>query len=158
MLQSSSSEKKLVKPLKNCFFGLDFHRKVVIMGHPHDGKLFFGRNNKSRSSTFTKFLFYQNILCFDWVMNLFLSWEMFSVEKVSFPEPKQLCYILSSLTFLCSFVPFKRFLGSFCWNLSELEYILWGRCFTSTSFTPRLFLLGWLKLNLALLLNQLRLA
>ena len=33
---------------------------------------------------------------------------------------------------------------------------LWGRCFTSTCFTPHLFLLGWLKLNLALL-DQLRL-
>ena len=35
---------------------------------------------------------------------------------------------------------------------------LWGRCFTSTSFAPHLFLLGWLKLNLALLLDHLRLA
>ena len=35
---------------------------------------------------------------------------------------------------------------------------LWGRCFTSTSFAPHLFLLGWLKLGLALLLDQLRLA
>ena len=34
----------------------------------------------------------------------------------------------------------------------------WGRCFTLTSFTPHLFLLGWLKLNLDLLLDQLRLA
>ena len=34
----------------------------------------------------------------------------------------------------------------------------WDRCFTSTSFAPRLFLLGWLKLNMALLLDQLRLA
>ena len=35
---------------------------------------------------------------------------------------------------------------------------LWGRCFiTSTSLTPHLFLLGWLKLNLILLLGQLRL-
>ena len=28
--------------------------------------------------------------------------------------------------------------------------ILWGRYFISTSFAPHLFLLGWLKLNLAL--------
>ena len=34
---------------------------------------------------------------------------------------------------------------------------LWGRYFPSTSFAPHLFLLGWLKLNLALLLDQLRL-
>ena len=35
---------------------------------------------------------------------------------------------------------------------------LWGRCFTWTSFAPHLFLWGWLKLNLTLLLDQLRLA
>ena len=28
MLQSSSSEKKLAKPLKNCFFGLQFIQKI----------------------------------------------------------------------------------------------------------------------------------
>ena len=32
------------------------------------------------------------------------------------------------------------------------------RCFTLTSFAPHLFLLSWLKLNLALLLDQLGLA
>ena len=41
MLQSSSSEKKLVKPLKNCFFGPNLHRKGVIMGYAQDGKKFF---------------------------------------------------------------------------------------------------------------------
>ena len=35
---------------------------------------------------------------------------------------------------------------------------LWGRCFTSTSFAPHFFLLGWLNLTLTLLLDQLRLA
>ena len=79
-------KKKLVKPLKNCFFGPNFHRKGVIMHHAQDEKkTFFGRNNKSRSSAFRKFLFYQNIICFHWVMNLFLSWVMLSVKKVSFP-------------------------------------------------------------------------
>ena len=41
MLQSSSSEKKLVKALKNCFFGPNLHRKGVIMGQAHDGKKIF---------------------------------------------------------------------------------------------------------------------
>ena len=86
MLQSSSSEKKLVKPLKNCFFRPNLHRKEVIMDHAQNvKKIFFGRNNKSRSSALIKLLFYQNIICFDWVMNLFLSSVMFSVKKVSFP-------------------------------------------------------------------------
>ena len=41
MLQSSSSEKKLVKPLKNCFFGPNLHRKGGIMGHAQGEKNFF---------------------------------------------------------------------------------------------------------------------
>ena len=74
MLKFSSSEKKLVKPLKNCFFWPNLHKKGVIMDHGRDEKkFFFGRNNKSRSPAFRKFLFYQNIICFDWVKNLFLS-------------------------------------------------------------------------------------
>ena len=77
MLQSHSSEKKLVKPLKNCFFGPNLHQKRVIMGHFHNGKNFFGRNNKSRSSAF-KNLFYQNMIGFDWFIKLFLSWVMFT--------------------------------------------------------------------------------
>ena len=39
-----------------------------------------------------------------------------------------------------------------------IPHALWGSCFTSTSFAPHLFLLGWSKLNLTLLLDQLRLA
>ena len=52
---------------------------------------FFGRNNKSRSLAFRKFLFYQNIISFDRVMNLFLSCVMFSVKKVSFPTKTAVC-------------------------------------------------------------------
>ena len=48
-------------------------------------KSFLGRNNKNRYSAFRKFLFHQNIVCFDWIMNLFLSSVMFSAKKVSFP-------------------------------------------------------------------------
>ena len=80
MLQSSISEKKLVKPQKK-----NLHKKGVILGYAQNGENFFSRNNKSRSSTFRNLLFYQNIICFDWVKNLFLSWVMLSVKKVSFP-------------------------------------------------------------------------
>ena len=86
MLQSISSEKKLVKSLKNCFFGTNFHKNGAIMGHAPNETIFFGRNNKSKSSVFWNFLFYQNIICLDWVMNLFLSWVMFFVKKVLFPK------------------------------------------------------------------------
>ena len=41
MLQSKSSEKKLVKPLKNGFFGLSLHRKGIIISHAQGGKKIF---------------------------------------------------------------------------------------------------------------------
>ena len=41
MLKSISSEKKLVKPLKNCFFGPNLHRKGVIMDRAQDEKKVF---------------------------------------------------------------------------------------------------------------------
>ena len=40
-MKSSSSEKKPVKPLKNCFFGPNSHRKGVLMGYAQDEKKFF---------------------------------------------------------------------------------------------------------------------
>ena len=85
MLQSISSEKKLVKPFKNCFLGPICTKRGSLLATPKSKNIFFGRNNKSRSSAFRNFLFYQNIICFDWVMNLFLSWVMLFVKKVSFP-------------------------------------------------------------------------
>ena len=44
-----------------------------------------------------------------------------------------------------------------CWTIGAhlSRQIIYHKCFTSTSFPPHLFLLGWLKLNLALLLDQL---
>ena len=41
MLQSISSEKKLVKSLKNSFFGTNLHKKGVIMGQAQNKKQFF---------------------------------------------------------------------------------------------------------------------
>ena len=41
MLQSSSSENKLVKSLKNCFFGPNLHKNVFIMVHVQSGKQIF---------------------------------------------------------------------------------------------------------------------
>ena len=51
-------------------------------------------------------------------------------------------------------VPFYPFLATLL-VICHDKNALWGRCFTtSTSLTPHLFLLGWLKLNLNLLLDQ----
>ena len=82
-----------------------FWTQFVMIGHAQGGKFFFGRNNKSRLSALRAFSIYQNIICFDWVMNLFLSWVMVSVKKVSFPAktavlpstPKHHCCHFSSI-------------------------------------------------------------
>ena len=37
-LQSINSEKKLVKPPKNCFFGTNLYQKAVIMDHSQNEK------------------------------------------------------------------------------------------------------------------------
>ena len=125
MLKSSSSEKKLVKPLKNCFFGPNLHRQGVIMDHAQDEKkIFFGRNNKNRSSAFRKFLFYQNIICFDWVMNFFLSSVMFSVKKVSFPaKTASSPRVVSTKKFPCVY---WKVLCRFD-NLGIVIYLMWYR-------------------------------
>ena len=78
-MQSRNSEKKLVK------------KKRLLWATAKMENFFFGRNNKSRSLAFRKFLFYQNIISFDRVMNLFLSCVMFSVKKVSFPTKTAVC-------------------------------------------------------------------
>ena len=84
MLQSSSSEKKLVKPLKNCFFGSNLHKKGSLWATLKMENLILGRNHKSRSLTFRNVLFYQNI-CFDWVMNLFLYHFQLKQQLVPLP-------------------------------------------------------------------------
>ena len=62
----------------------------VIINEPLHLKLkknFFGRytKNSSWSAAFRNFLFYENIISFDWAINLFLSWVMPFVKTMSFP-------------------------------------------------------------------------
>ena len=90
MLQSSSSEKKLVKPLKNCFFGPNLHRKGVIMGYAQDGKKFFlaeitkADHQLSESFYFIKISY---VLTELWIF-FYLEWCFLS-KKCHF-QPKQL--------------------------------------------------------------------
>ena len=51
--------------------------------------IFFGRYNYGRLTALRNFLFYQNIICFHWVMNLFLSWVMFFLSKKCHFQLKQ---------------------------------------------------------------------
>ena len=104
MLQSSSSEKRLVKPLKNCYFGPNLHRKEVIMGHAQDGKFFLAEITKADHQLQKVFILWKYHM-------LWLSYKslcdvfsvMFSVKKVPFPAktPTQyfnvsgICLILS---------------------------------------------------------------
>ena len=62
-----------------------------------------------------------------------------------------------------SYLMGRRCLFSLVWSPFQLwcnnKNTLWGRCFTIwTRLTPHLFLLGWLNLDLTLMLDQLRLA
>ena len=57
MLQSRSSEKKLVKPLKNCFFGPNLYRKEVILGHAQDGIFFLAEITKADHKLLESFYF-----------------------------------------------------------------------------------------------------
>ena len=41
--------KKMVKPLKDCFFGKSLHKKGITMGCTQNENHFFDRNNKNRS-------------------------------------------------------------------------------------------------------------
>ena len=93
MLKSSSSEKKLVKPLKNCFFGPNLHRKGVIMDHAQDEKKFFlveitkTDHQLSESFYFIKILY---VLTELWIF-FYLEWWFLS-KKCHF-QLKQLCYL-----------------------------------------------------------------
>ena len=114
MLQSSSSEKigKTSIKLLSC---VQFAQKRSHYGPcPLWKTIFWGRNNKYRSSAFRNFLFYQNAICFGWVMNLFLSWLMFFVKKCHF-QLKQLCHSIS--TFITVFYSLRVDIWFFNWSI-----------------------------------------
>ena len=87
-----SSEKNLLKPLKITIFWPNFHNNGVPMGHTQNKKKIFLRNNKTRSKAFKNCLFYQNIICFGWVINVFLCCLMLFCFKVSFPAITAVIY------------------------------------------------------------------
>ena len=122
MLKSSSSEKKLVKPLKNCFFGPNLHRKGVIMDHAQDEKKFFlveitkADHQLSESFYFIKISY---VLTELWIF-FYLEWCFLS--KVSFPAKTNSCAmslfypILSGKkwrSFFCIFLPNNWAIGVF---------------------------------------------
>ena len=87
MLKSSSSEKKLLKPLKNCFFGPNLHRKGVIMDHAQDKKknIFLVEITKADHQLSESFYFIKISYVLTELWIFFLSSVIFSIKKVSFP-------------------------------------------------------------------------
>ena len=96
MLQSSSSEKKLVKPLKSCFFGPNLHRKGVIMCHAQDGKKIFWQKYHQLSESFY-FIKISYVLTELWIF-FYIEWYFLSKKchfqlkqlKLSFPAKTSL--------------------------------------------------------------------
>ena len=86
MLQSSSSDKKLVKPLKDYFFGPKLHKKGSLMGHTENEKQFICRH-KNRLSAFQ---FQKLFLLSKYMFSLRLSYESFSILKRCFLSKKSL--------------------------------------------------------------------
>ena len=69
----SENKRAKCKTSKNYHFWGNFHNNGIPMGHAQNkSTIFFFRNNKTRSKAFRIFLFDQNIMCFSWVINVFL--------------------------------------------------------------------------------------
>ena len=64
--------KKIVKTSKNCYFGAQLPQKGVSMGYTQ-----LKIRNKRKDHQLSETLFYQNIIYFGWVMNLFVFYVMF---------------------------------------------------------------------------------
>ena len=86
MLQSSSSELKLVKPVKNRFFGPNLHRKGVIMDHSQDGKNFWGAEITKADHQLSESFYFIKISYALTELWIFFYLELcFLSKKVSFP-------------------------------------------------------------------------
>ena len=98
MLKCTSFEKKLVKPLKNCFFGPNLHRKGVIMDYAQDEKKFFLVQITKADHQLSDSFYFIKIW---YVLMFWLSYEFFSILSDVFSKKchfqlKQLCSIIQS--------------------------------------------------------------
>ena len=58
-------KKKLVKPLRNCFFGTTLHKRAVIMGHTQNEKQFFLAEITKADHQLSETFYFIKISCFD---------------------------------------------------------------------------------------------
>ena len=77
--------KKIGKISNKLHFGPTLHKKGVIMGHIQNENNFFWAEITKADHQLSKTFYFIKISCFGWVTNLFLSWVIFLVKKVSFP-------------------------------------------------------------------------
>ena len=125
MLQSRKSKKKLVKPLKNCFFGPNLHRRGHYGPRSRWKKIFLAEIKKADHQLSESFYFIKisNVLTELWI---FFYLECCFLSKKCHFQQKQL--ILYSLFFLSSqnapfSFPFKLFLiSSYSFPLDWLVY------------------------------------
>ena len=85
MLKSSSSEKKLVKPLKNCFLDPICIEKGSLWTTPKMKKNFFLVEIAKADHQLSESFYFIKIYILTELWIFFLSSVMFSVKKVSFP-------------------------------------------------------------------------
>ena len=101
MLQFSGSEKKLVIVFLDS--GPNLHKKGPLWTMPKMESNFLKyRRSRRRSSAFRNFLFYQNIISFDWFLNLFC---FFLSKKCHF----QLNFCLKKQLKCCPTLPYRHF-------------------------------------------------
>ena len=79
-----------VKHSKITLYGHYLGNSRTSMGHAQNQAQFFHRNKKG-SWAFKNFSFDHNIICFDWVMNNFLSSVIFSNQTGPFPVETAMC-------------------------------------------------------------------
>ena len=120
-------KKKLVKPLKNCFFGPNLHRKTVIMDYVQDEKKsFLVEITKEDHQLSERFYFIKisYVLTELWIFFFCLQWCFLS-KKCHFQQ-KQLCRYKARIWI----IDFDQFNCGFCSNIAfkctfMLARLLW---------------------------------
>ena len=72
--------------LKNCFLDPISTEKGSLWATPKMEKNLFLAEKTKADHQLSESFYFIKISCFDWVMDLFLSWVNFSVKKESFPK------------------------------------------------------------------------
>ena len=109
--------KKISKVVKNCSSTTLFGQKLGQHGpHPKWSSFFYFGNNKRRSEAFKNFLFHQNIIRFDWVLNDFLTCVILCCQNQPFPAEKDVGRKRAILFPFFNTTHSQTFRHLFCWD------------------------------------------